>query len=68
RAPMSGLSGQIGAKTGTVEAGSGQATNSWFIAYRNDLAVAAEVEGGGHGNSAAGVAAAQVLKAGGGKD
>ncbi|MFJ9843560.1 penicillin-binding transpeptidase domain-containing protein [Kitasatospora sp. NPDC101155] len=67
RAPMSGLSGQIGAKTGTAEAGSGQATNSWFIAYRNDLAVAAEVEGGGHGNSAAGVAAAQVLKAGGGK-
>ncbi|MFI9361386.1 penicillin-binding transpeptidase domain-containing protein [Kitasatospora sp. NPDC053057] len=65
RAPMSGLSGQIGAKTGTVEAGSSQATNSWFIAYRNDLAVAAEVEGGGHGNSAAGVAAAQVLKAGG---
>ncbi|MFH8383804.1 penicillin-binding transpeptidase domain-containing protein [Kitasatospora sp. NPDC018058] len=65
RAPMSGLSGQIGAKTGTVEAGSGQATNSWFIAYRNDLAVAAEVEGGGHGNSAAGVAAAQVLQAGG---
>ncbi|MFH9347647.1 penicillin-binding transpeptidase domain-containing protein [Kitasatospora sp. NPDC017646] len=63
--PMSGLSGQIGAKTGTVEAGSSQATNSWFIAYRNDLAVAAEVEGGGHGNSAAGVAAAQVLKAGG---
>ncbi|WBP84427.1 penicillin-binding transpeptidase domain-containing protein [Kitasatospora cathayae] len=65
RAPMSGLSGQIGAKTGTVEAGDRQATNSWFIAYRNDLAVAAEVEGGGHGNSAAGVAAAQVLKAGG---
>ncbi|MER7672527.1 penicillin-binding transpeptidase domain-containing protein [Kitasatospora sp. NPDC096128] len=65
RTPMSGLGGQIGAKTGTVEAGSSQATNSWFIAYRNDLAVAAEVEGGGHGNSAAGVAAAQVLKAGG---
>ncbi|MFE4513424.1 penicillin-binding transpeptidase domain-containing protein [Kitasatospora sp. NPDC056783] len=64
RTPMAGLSGQIGAKTGTVEAG-GQANNSWFIAYRNDLAVAAEVEGGGHGFSAAGVAAAQVLKAGG---
>ncbi|MFD0351252.1 penicillin-binding transpeptidase domain-containing protein [Kitasatospora aburaviensis] len=65
RAPMSGLTGQIGAKTGTVEAGPGKGTNSWFIAYRGDLAVAAEVEGGGHGNSAAGVAAAQVLKAGG---
>ncbi|GHF69799.1 penicillin-binding protein [Kitasatospora xanthocidica] len=63
RAPMSGLTGQIGAKTGTVETG-GQSTNSWFIAYRGDLAVAAEVDGGGHGNSAAGVAAAQVLKAG----
>ncbi|MFJ9606033.1 penicillin-binding transpeptidase domain-containing protein [Kitasatospora sp. NPDC101176] len=67
RAPMSGLTGQIGAKTGTVEAGPGKDTNSWFIAYRGDLAVAAEVEGGGHGNSAAGVAAAQVLKAGGGR-
>ncbi|MEV7595912.1 penicillin-binding transpeptidase domain-containing protein [Kitasatospora sp. NPDC089797] len=67
RTPMAGLSGQIGAKTGTAEAGSSEATNSWFIAYRNDLAVAAEVEGGGHGYSAAGVAAAQVLKAGGGK-
>ncbi|MFJ3788590.1 penicillin-binding transpeptidase domain-containing protein [Kitasatospora sp. NPDC090091] len=65
RAPMSGLTGQIGAKTGTVETGTGKDTNSWFIAYRGDLAVAAEVEGGGHGNSAAGVAAAQVLKAGG---
>ncbi|MBP0449211.1 penicillin-binding protein [Kitasatospora sp. RG8] len=65
RAPMSGLTGQIGAKTGTVEAGAGRNTNSWFIAYRGDLAVAAEVEGGGHGNSAAGVAAAQVLRAGG---
>ncbi|WP_395292510.1 penicillin-binding transpeptidase domain-containing protein [Kitasatospora hibisci] len=65
RAPMSGLTGQIGAKTGTVETGNGKGTNSWFIAYRGDLAVAAEVEGGGHGNSAAGVAAAQVLKAGG---
>ncbi|WP_329485347.1 penicillin-binding transpeptidase domain-containing protein [Kitasatospora sp. NBC_01246] len=65
RAPMSGLSGRIGAKTGTVEAGAGKGTNSWFIAYRDDLAVAAEVEGGGHGNSAAGVAAAEVLKAGG---
>ncbi|MET8543297.1 penicillin-binding transpeptidase domain-containing protein [Kitasatospora sp. NPDC004799] len=64
RTPMAGLSGQIGAKTGTAEAGS-QANNSWFIAYRGDLAVAAEVEGGGHGFSAAGVAAAQVLKAGG---
>ncbi|MEU6234757.1 penicillin-binding transpeptidase domain-containing protein [Kitasatospora sp. NPDC047058] len=65
RAPMAGLSGQIGAKTGTAEAGPGKGTNSWFIAYRGDLAVAAEVEGGGHGNTAAGVAAAQVLKAGG---
>ncbi|WP_051741042.1 penicillin-binding transpeptidase domain-containing protein [Kitasatospora sp. MBT66] len=64
RTPMAGLTGQIGAKTGTAESG-GTATNSWFIAYRGDLAVAAEVDGGGHGFAAAGVAAAQVLKAGG---
>ncbi|MEV0192303.1 penicillin-binding transpeptidase domain-containing protein [Kitasatospora purpeofusca] len=62
RTPMAGLTGQIGAKTGTAESG-GTATNSWFIAYRGDLA--AEVDGGGHGFAAAGVAAAQVLKAGG---
>ncbi len=64
RTPMAGLTGQIGAKTGTAESG-GTATNSWFVAYRGDLAVAAEVDGGGHGFAAAGVAAAQVLKAGG---
>ncbi|MFJ8434890.1 hypothetical protein ACIQ9P_26675 [Kitasatospora sp. NPDC094019] len=27
----------------------GTVTNSWFIAYRVDLAVAAEVDGGGNG-------------------
>ncbi|GAA2750119.1 penicillin-binding transpeptidase domain-containing protein [Kitasatospora cinereorecta] len=62
RGPMAGLTGQVGAKTGTAEV-DGQHPNSWFIAYRGDLAVAVEVEGAGHGADAAGQAAAQLLKA-----
>ncbi|MCU7820390.1 penicillin-binding transpeptidase domain-containing protein [Kitasatospora sp. DSM 101779] len=63
RAPMAGLSGQVGAKTGTAEV-DGRNPNSWFIAYRGDLAVAVEVEGAGHGAEAAGRAAAQILRVG----
>ncbi|MER5641469.1 penicillin-binding transpeptidase domain-containing protein [Kitasatospora sp. NPDC002227] len=61
--PMAGLGGQVGAKTGTAEV-DGQKSNSWFIAYRGDLAVAVEVTGAGYGADAAGQAAAQVLKLG----
>ncbi|MEV8098348.1 penicillin-binding transpeptidase domain-containing protein [Kitasatospora sp. NPDC085879] len=64
RGPMAGLTGQVGAKTGTAEV-DGKKPNSWFIAYRGDLAVAVEVEGAGHGADAAGRAAAQLLSAGG---
>jgi cell division protein FtsI/penicillin-binding protein 2 len=61
---MAGLTGQVGAKTGTAEVDGYPSPNSWFVAYRDDLAVAAEVEGGGHGAGAAGQAVAQVLRVG----
>ncbi|MEV6211248.1 penicillin-binding transpeptidase domain-containing protein [Kitasatospora sp. NPDC051914] len=51
------------AKTGTAEI-DGKDTNSWFTAYRGNLAVAAEVEGGGHGSQAAAPAAAKLLRIG----
>ncbi|MFI6443389.1 penicillin-binding transpeptidase domain-containing protein [Kitasatospora sp. NPDC050543] len=65
-APMSGLRGDIGAKTGTAERAAGAATDSWFTSYRDNLAVAAWVEGGGHGVDAAGPASAAVLAVGNG--
>ncbi|MFE2913663.1 penicillin-binding transpeptidase domain-containing protein [Kitasatospora indigofera] len=64
--PMGGLKGDIGGKTGTAERAAGQATDSWFTAYRDNLAVAAMVEGGGHGVDAAGPASAAVLAVGNG--
>ncbi|MFF7633361.1 penicillin-binding transpeptidase domain-containing protein [Kitasatospora sp. NPDC008050] len=57
---MAGLGGEVGAKTGTADVDGAPAPNSWFTAYRGNLAVAAEVEGGGHGAGAAGSAVAQV--------
>ncbi|WP_354643974.1 penicillin-binding transpeptidase domain-containing protein [Kitasatospora camelliae] len=66
RRPMSGLGGQVGAKTGTAEV-DGKNPNSWFVAYRGDLAVAVEVEGAGHGADAAGQVAAKVLRVGNGR-
>ncbi|WP_344640185.1 penicillin-binding transpeptidase domain-containing protein [Kitasatospora cystarginea] len=64
RSAMSGIGGDTGAKTGTAQVGGQSSDNSWFTAYRDDLAVAAEVQGGGHGSEAAGPAAAQVLRVG----
>ncbi len=63
---MAGLTGRVGAKTGTAQVDGAASPNSWFIAYRGDLAVAAEVQGGGYGAAAAGQAAAQVLAVGSG--
>ncbi|MEV4612736.1 penicillin-binding transpeptidase domain-containing protein [Kitasatospora sp. NPDC049258] len=63
RTAMAGLDGRVGAKTGTAEVDGAPAANSWFIAYRDNVAVAAEIEGGGHGAQAAGQAVAQVLRA-----
>ncbi|MGV9988697.1 penicillin-binding transpeptidase domain-containing protein [Streptomyces olivaceus] len=64
-AAMSGLGGDVGAKTGSAEV-DGQATsNSWFTGFRNDVAAAAMTEEGGHGGDAAGPIVADVLRAGG---
>ncbi|MFC6596252.1 penicillin-binding transpeptidase domain-containing protein [Kitasatospora paranensis] len=60
--PMAGIPG-VGAKTGTAEV-DGQGTHAWFVAYRGDLAVAAEVENGQHGATTAGPAAAKLLRIG----
>ncbi|MER7707067.1 penicillin-binding transpeptidase domain-containing protein [Kitasatospora sp. NPDC097605] len=59
---MAGITDNAGAKTGSAEATGIATTNSWFTAYRGNLAVAAEVEGGGHGVDAAGPAVASIIK------
>ena len=61
---MAGLTGRVGAKTGTAQVDGAPNPNSWFVAYRGDLAVAVEVQGGGYGAGAAGQAAAHVLAVG----
>ncbi|MBI0377300.1 penicillin-binding protein, partial [Streptomyces albiflaviniger] len=61
---MSGLTGDIGAKTGSAEIDGQPETNAWFTAYRNDVAAAAVVTGGGHGGDAAGPVVRAVLDAG----
>ncbi|OSZ57461.1 penicillin-binding protein [Streptomyces pharetrae CZA14] len=61
---MAGLSGSIGAKTGTAEV-DGAKANSWFTGYRDDVAAAAMVQQGGRGGDAAGPIVASVLRAGG---
>ncbi|MFF2820955.1 penicillin-binding transpeptidase domain-containing protein [Kitasatospora cineracea] len=53
-----------GAKTGTAEVDNSTDANSWFTAYSGNLAVAAEVQGGGHGATAAGPAVSKVLRVG----
>ncbi|MFD7509884.1 penicillin-binding transpeptidase domain-containing protein [Streptomyces sp. NPDC059853] len=60
---MSGLDGDIGAKTGSAEVDGQDKPNAWFTGYRNDLAVAAVVPNSGHGGSNAGPVVAQVLAA-----
>ena len=61
---MTGITDNAGAKTGSAEVQGASTTNSWFTAFRGNLAVAAEVQGGGHGVDAAGPAVASLLKAG----
>ncbi|WP_395294658.1 penicillin-binding transpeptidase domain-containing protein [Kitasatospora hibisci] len=65
KAVMAGISDNAGAKTGSAEATGIDTTNSWFTAYRGNLALAAEVQGGGHGADAAGPAVAAVIRAAG---
>ncbi|MES4903623.1 MULTISPECIES: penicillin-binding transpeptidase domain-containing protein [unclassified Streptomyces] len=60
---MSGLTGDIGAKTGSAEIDGQSDTNAWFTAYRNDMAAAAVVVRGGHGGDAAGPVVRDVLTA-----
>ncbi|MEU0676239.1 penicillin-binding transpeptidase domain-containing protein [Streptomyces sp. NPDC006172] len=62
---MSGLSGRVGAKTGSAETDGNATSDSWFTGYRDDVAAAAMVEDGGHGIDAAGPIVATVLRAGG---
>ncbi|AKZ56251.1 Penicillin-binding protein [Streptomyces ambofaciens ATCC 23877] len=65
RQAMSGLGGDIGAKTGSAEVDGQTTSNSWFTGFRNDVAAAAMTEEGGHGGDAAGPIVADVLRAGG---
>ncbi|MFJ2191436.1 penicillin-binding transpeptidase domain-containing protein [Kitasatospora sp. NPDC087861] len=64
---MAGITDNAGAKTGSAEVAGVAVTNSWFTAYRGNIAVAAEVQGGGHGVDAAGPAVAALLKAAAGR-
>ncbi|MHC3470677.1 penicillin-binding transpeptidase domain-containing protein [Streptomyces sp. 7R007] len=61
---MAGLSGSIGAKTGSAEVDGQAESNSWFTGYRNDIAAAAMAQDGGHGVDAAGPIVAAVLRSG----
>ncbi|KFF94781.1 penicillin-binding protein [Streptomyces scabiei] len=62
---MSGLGGDIGAKTGSAEIDGQAVADSWFTGFRGDVAAAAMSEGGGRGGEAAGPIVVDVLKAGG---
>ncbi|MGW5633350.1 penicillin-binding transpeptidase domain-containing protein [Streptomyces sp. NPDC003832] len=61
---MSGLGGDIGAKTGSAEV-DGQDANSWFTGFRDDVSAAAMAVSGGRGGEAAGPIVRAVLAAGG---
>ncbi|WP_031481513.1 penicillin-binding transpeptidase domain-containing protein [Streptomyces bicolor] len=62
---MSGLSGDIGAKTGSAEVDGKATSDSWFTGFRDDVAAAAMSQQGGHGGDAAGPIVAAVLRASG---
>ena len=59
---MAGLSGDVGAKTGSAEVDGQARSNSWFTGYRNDVAAAAMSQDGGHGVDVAGPIVASVLR------
>ncbi|GAA2686763.1 penicillin-binding transpeptidase domain-containing protein [Streptomyces lunalinharesii] len=61
---MQGISGDIGAKTGSAEVDNQDKPNAWFAAYRNDLAAAAVVPASGHGGTNAGPVVRALLTAG----
>ncbi|CCK29500.1 penicillin-binding protein [Streptomyces davaonensis JCM 4913] len=62
---MAGVSGDVGAKTGSAEVDGQKKPNGWFTAYRGDLAAAGVVQSGGHGGETAGPIVAALLKLGG---
>lgn len=62
---MSGVGGDVGAKTGSAEVDGQKKPNGWFTAYRDDLAAAGVVQQGGHGGETAGPIVAALLKSGG---
>jgi hypothetical protein len=62
---MSGVTGDVGAKTGSAEVDGQKKPNGWFTAYRGDLAAAGVVQEGGHGGETAGPIVADLLKLGG---
>lgn len=59
------LSGDVGAKTGTAEVDGQSKPNSWFLAYRDDVAAAAVVPKSGEGYKFAGPIVAAILAAAG---
>ncbi|WP_256966308.1 penicillin-binding transpeptidase domain-containing protein, partial [Streptomyces griseiscabiei] len=59
---MQGLSGDIGAKTGSAEIDGQAVADSWFTGFRGDVAAAAMSEGGGRGGEAAGPIVVDVLR------
>ncbi|MER8223570.1 penicillin-binding transpeptidase domain-containing protein [Streptomyces sp. NPDC094143] len=61
---LSGLTGDVGAKTGSAEVGGEEVSDSWFTGFRDDVAAAAMVEAGGHGGDAAGPVVRDILAAG----
>lgn len=61
---MAGLSGRIGAKTGSAEVDGQNKSDSWFTGYRGDVAAAAMTQDGGHGVDASGPVVVDVLRAG----
>ncbi|KIZ18998.1 penicillin-binding transpeptidase domain-containing protein [Streptomyces natalensis] len=61
---MAGVSGDVGAKTGSAEVDNQKKPNAWFTAYRDDLAAAAVVPASGHGGSNAGPVVRAILTAG----
>ncbi|NGO68296.1 penicillin-binding protein [Streptomyces sp. SB3404] len=62
---MSGLSGDIGGKTGSAEVDGQKKPNAWFTAYQGDVAAAAVVPASGHGGDNAGPVVRKVLEAAG---
>jgi cell division protein FtsI/penicillin-binding protein 2 len=62
---LSATSGKVAGKTGTAEYGEQDppATHAWFLAFRDDVAIAVLVEGGASGAEVAAPLAAKFFKA-----